>query len=232
MKITPTAVPGSCRLGDESLAYHLGELEIARTPGDPRRILPSLPKQFDRILDLGCGIGQTLITCQFPPHSVVCGVDIDEASLAFGKQRLAPDLLFVCARGEQLPFADDSFDVVISRVALPSMHIPRVLQEIVRILKPGGHVWFTLHPFPMLRDRLLESLSLRKVKRFIFMMYVLMNGMCLHLTGKQFRYPLDHRRCESFQTVGGMTRAMHRAGFTLVCTHLDAFFAITAVKER
>ncbi len=44
-----------------------------------------------------------------------------------------------------MPFADGSFDRVISAIALPYMNIQKALAEIHRILVPGGGVSLTLH---------------------------------------------------------------------------------------
>lgn len=48
---------------------------------------------------------------------------------------------------------------MISRVALPYMHIPMALAEIARVVKSGGHVWLTLHPFAMTREQILSAVS-------------------------------------------------------------------------
>jgi len=213
------------------IEYHLGELKIARTPGDPRRVMPVLPDSFGSILDLGCGIGQTLISCGLKPETFACGVDINEESLAFGK-RASPHICFVCASGERLPFHDGSFEVVISRVSLPLMHIPGALQEIARVLKPGGCVWFTLHPFNVQREKIIAAIRSKDLKSFIYQVYIVINGICFHLTGRQFRFPFKQKRCESFQTIGGITRAMRQAGFELVRVEHGNFFVVTAVLKQ
>jgi ubiquinone/menaquinone biosynthesis C-methylase UbiE len=210
------------------IAYHLGELEIARTVDDARRILPELPETFESILDLGCGIGQTLITCNLPPKTFACGVDVDEEALAYGRG-LADHISFVRASGEHLPFADGSFDVVISRVTLPHMHVPNALREISRVLKPGGRVWLTLYPMTWILRRAGESLKDGSLKNFAYQVYVMTNGVFFHLTGRQFRLPFN-RRYESFQTVRGVTRAMKDAGFENVKAEQNRFFIVTASK--
>lgn len=214
-----------------TIPYHLEELQIARTPGDPRHLRPVLPERFARLLDLGCGIGQNLLDCALPPGALACGVDVDAEALAYG-YRLAPQLGLVCARGERLPFAAHSFDVVVARVSLPFMHLPSALSEIARVVKPDGYVWFTLHPWAMLQARLRESLHTRNLQDLVYSIYILVNGLCFHLTGRQFRFPLNRQRCESFQTIGGMTRALQRVGFEQIHIEADRFFIVTASKRN
>ena len=210
------------------IAYHLGELEIARNVDDARHILPELPETFESILDLGCGIGQTLIASNLPPKTLACGVDVNEEALAYGR-KIADHISFVRASGEHLPFADDSFDVVISRVTLPYMHVPNALREIARALKPGGRVWLTLHPMSLILRHACESLKAGNVKNFAYQFYVMTNGAFFHLTGRQFRFPFN-RRCESFQTVKGVIRAMKEAGFENVRAEQNGIFIVSASK--
>lgn len=213
-----------------TLEYHLAELAIARSKDDPRKVMPVLPDQFRSILDLGCGAGQTLLACDLNSDVFVCGVDIDEEPLQYGK-RMRPDFHLVRAVGEQLPFAEQTFDVVISRVAIPYMHIPTAMDEIARVLKPGGHVWFTLHPIALVRKWLWNALCNGNLKGAIYQSYTLANGLLLHWFGKQVRFPLNRARCESFQTERSITRAMQAAGFTRVETQLsDQIFVVKAVK--
>jgi ubiquinone/menaquinone biosynthesis C-methylase UbiE len=210
------------------IAYHLEELKIARNVDDARHILPELPETFESILDLGCGIGQTLIACNLPPKTFACGVDVDEEALAYGR-KTADRISFVRASGEHLPFADGLFDVVISRVALPYMHMPTALREISRALKPGGRVWLTLHPMSWILRPAVEALKAGAMKNFAYQCYVMTNSVFFHFTGRQFRFPFN-RRCESFQTVKGVVRAMKEAGFENVRVEQNRFFIVTASK--
>lgn len=215
---------------NETVEYHLGELEIARTLDDPQRVMPILPNHFESLLDLGCGIGQTLIAGGLTSGAVVCGVDIDPEMLAFGK-KLSPEVNFICAQGELLPFPDRTFEVVISRVALPFMHLPSALAEIARVAKPGGHVWFALHPFSMVAEQMQGAIRNGRLKHLIYQLYVAVNGVCFHLLGRQFRYPLNRSRCESFQTTAGVARAMSKVGFEQVKTEHEKFFVVTAKRS-
>ena len=55
--------------------YHLRELAIANDPSDPRRNMPHLEETDRRILDVGCGAGQTLIASAPVAEVLAVGVD-------------------------------------------------------------------------------------------------------------------------------------------------------------
>jgi SAM-dependent methyltransferase len=213
---------------DTSTAAHEQELAVLLSDERP---LPNLPERFDTILDIGCGIGQTLIACKLGTHVEAYGVDIDGDALVQGR-RLAPGIRFVQALGEQLPFANDAFDVVISRVAVPYMHVPDVLDEIGRVLKYGGSCWLALHPLSTVRSRLVRSIKAGRVQDVVYSVYVLANGLLFHVTGRQFRFPLNRQRCESFQTVAGMRRALRMRGLDMVSAASKPPGVITVVKRR
>ena len=216
-------------MNTSSLEYHLAEFKIAVSPDDPRRLQPVLPNDVASILDIGCGVGQGLLSLELNDHVFACGADIDEATLRHGKE-LAPSMHFVCTEGERLPLRDLSFDFVMSRVALPYMHLPKALAEIARVVKPGGQIWFSLHPWSTAYDWLIQAIRSISLKNTLYRLYVIVNGVCFHFVGRQFRFPLARRRCESFQTVRGMRRAMNRAGFVEVRVKPGHRFIVTAVK--
>ncbi len=211
------------------IAYHLLELEIARAANDPRRVMPILSDRDGSILDIGCGAGQTLIACNLKPGVFACGVDVDEEALALGRL-MSRDIALARATGEQLPFADQSFDFVISRLALPYMRIPEALGEIARVLKPGGQVWFLPHSISMALRGVARSLRERNARNLIYQHYVIVNGLLFHFTGRLFRFPFNPDKCESFQTRRGVVRAMLAAGFEDVSAECDRFFIVTASK--
>jgi len=180
-----------------------------------------------RVLDVGCGSGDSLreelelrrkITSDTTQIEMV-GVDIDEAALEQGRA-IYPQFLFVHAKGEHLPFADQSFDAIISRVALPYMNIPAALREMRRVLKPGGELKIKLHPLTYtlqeIRAEMKSGPLWRKAQRFIYRGYVISNGLALHAAGINFPFPLSRHRCESFQTKKGIQQALIAAGFSHV----------------
>src|SRR5439155_7116311 len=53
---------------------HLAELKIALDPSDPRRFIPAGIPEHSKVLDVGCGAGQTLIAACEDRHAF--GLDI------------------------------------------------------------------------------------------------------------------------------------------------------------
>src|SRR2546426_8936161 len=101
----------------------------------------------ERVLDLGCGAGtDSLVAAQMVgPDGHVVGIDmtremLDKARRA-ATEMSAENVEFVEGEAEQLPFADESFDVVISNGVIDL--IPdkdAVFAELHRVLAPGGRI--------------------------------------------------------------------------------------------
>jgi SAM-dependent methyltransferase len=209
--------------------YHLRELEIARNPECPDRVMPAFAEEDRVILDLGCGIGQTLLVSSGAADGrTLVGLDPDLGCLAYGHRQYS-HLRFVNGSGENLPFASGTFDLVVSRVVLPYTHIRATLREIGRVLKTSGKVWLTLHPLSMALDYLGNAARSAELKRVVLGSYVLVNGALLHFFGRQFRFPVDGRY-ETFQTESGMKRDMKIAGFENVAIRRGRHFLVTGRK--
>jgi arsenite methyltransferase len=101
----------------------------------------------ERVLDLGSGAGtDSLVAAQMvAPDGHVRGIDMTPEMLS--KARIAADEMgqenveFQEAEAERLPFADGTFDVVISNGVIDL--IPdkdAVFSELFRVLRPGGRI--------------------------------------------------------------------------------------------
>lgn len=92
-----------------------------------------------QILDLCCGAGQTTqFLVQY--SNQVTGLDASPLALERAKKRV-PQANYVEGLAEELPFADASFDLVQTSVALHEMkpeQLNEILQEVYRVLKPNG----------------------------------------------------------------------------------------------
>jgi ubiquinone/menaquinone biosynthesis C-methylase UbiE len=215
--------------GDSS-TYHLQELAIARDTHAAGHVMPELPKGTSRVLDVGCGAGQTLIASELSSDTFACGIDIDPAALRLGRS-LTNVVSFVCSRAEELPFNDDYFDVVISRIALPYTDIPRALAEMSRVLKPGGHVWLVVHSWKHPLKSLVEHTLRLEMSGAIHQLYVIAHGLALHVFGAPIRAPYGARVWESFQTRRGMRASLLKAGFDDIVSEEGAFFVLSGTKH-
>jgi len=89
------------------------------------------------------------------------------------------------------------------------MHIPRTLLELHRGLVPGGWLTESLHAPSFTWGEF--RLSFPRPK--LFRIFVFLNGMALHFSGKVISLGTV---AESCQTSAGMRIALRRAGFTAV----------------
>jgi arsenite methyltransferase len=101
----------------------------------------------EHVLDLGSGAGtDSLIAAQMVgSEGSVTGIDMTDEMLAKARAAAgefgAANVEFVAGSAEELPFADESFDVVVSNGVIDL--IPdkdAVFAEIFRVLRPGGRI--------------------------------------------------------------------------------------------
>src|SRR5258707_894015 len=121
-----------------------------------------------RVMDLGCGRGG-VVELFWREVKLAAGLDPDVPSLA---EHRAQGMPVVTGRGEHLPFAGESFDLIVCIWVLEHLRDPEgVLREVRRVLRPGGHFVFLT---PNLRNpllafnrlgRLLPQLQRRLVSR-------------------------------------------------------------------
>lgn len=95
------------------------------------------------VLELGCGAGELATRLALSGYDVTA-TDTVDAMLEQTRRRAESDgarLAVAHADAHQLPFADESFHVVVGLGVLPWLHSPpRALLEIRRVTRPGGHV--------------------------------------------------------------------------------------------
>ncbi|MEM1187892.1 MAG: methyltransferase domain-containing protein [Pseudomonadota bacterium] len=96
----------------------------------------------DDVLDVGCGTG--VLTRELTQHighdGSATGFDLSESMLGVARKR-CPDAAFKQGNVIDLPFDDQSFDVVISSFMLMFVPDPeKALSEMRRVLRPGGRL--------------------------------------------------------------------------------------------
>jgi ubiquinone/menaquinone biosynthesis C-methylase UbiE len=105
-----------------------------------------MPVEGKRILDVGCGNGDTVleIARHVGPNGKAVGIDFSPEGIAVAKKKaielgLEKITEFRVADAEELPFEDNYFDAVISEcVVCLTPNKQKALNEKARVLKPDG----------------------------------------------------------------------------------------------
>jgi ubiquinone/menaquinone biosynthesis C-methylase UbiE len=112
-----------------------------------KKVLPDFKGKS--VLDLGCGYGWHCIYAMENGASSVVGIDISRKMLEVAKEKTSyPEVEYKCCAIEDVDFTDESFDVILSSLALHYVKDYEILiKKIYRMLKPGGDFVFTVeHP--------------------------------------------------------------------------------------
>lgn len=137
---------------DSKWGIDFGETGQGQVLGKLRKLLGSdLDDGFDRSLEIGAGTGY------FSLNLLRAGVVTDAtctdispgmvSALRANAKRLGLEVRAARADAESLPFADESFDLVLGHAVLH--HLPdldRAFAEFHRVLKPGGRIAFAGEP--------------------------------------------------------------------------------------
>jgi ubiquinone/menaquinone biosynthesis C-methylase UbiE len=138
---------------------HIHDLEIATHPVGSAEFFAELaayrfdklcylPQVVDfagyagqRLLEVGCGVGIDLVRFA-QGGAMVTGVDLAPVSIELAQKNFAHHQFkgeFQVMDGEAMTFADNSFDVVYAHGVLQyTANAAQMMQEIHRVLKPGG----------------------------------------------------------------------------------------------
>jgi SAM-dependent methyltransferase len=103
-----------------------------------------------RILDCGCGTGNNLRLLRQYGHA--CGIDLTFSGLAYAKR--TGERLVAQASALSLPFSADTFDLVTSFdviYAFDDAMAAAALDEMCRVLRPGGSLVLNVAALPILR---------------------------------------------------------------------------------
>lgn len=125
---------------EESHFYYVGYHQILLSV-----INKYVKKRKLKILDAGCGTG--LFAKKLKAYGEVYGIDMSEEALEFAKKR---GIKVKKASITRLPFADNTFDLVVSLDVLCHRSIKdddKAIKEFKRVLKPKGYLVLKLPAF-------------------------------------------------------------------------------------
>jgi 2-polyprenyl-3-methyl-5-hydroxy-6-metoxy-1,4-benzoquinol methylase len=128
---------------------HFAPLETFTTPPAARLVNHAHVMPDHRVLDVACGTGVVAITAA-RLGAEVTGIDLTPELIerAHENSRIAAmDIQWHQGDVEELPFEDESFDVVLSQFG--HMFAPRpavAVAQMLRVLKPGGTIAFSTWP--------------------------------------------------------------------------------------
>lgn len=114
--------------------------------GNVAKMLRGLDTRGKRVLDIGCGIGGPALEIARTFGANVVGIDleaplIDRAKRAAERHGLSDRCTFQTVEIGPLPFADRSFDIVVTAGAITqTTDKEAVFTDCFRVLRPGGHL--------------------------------------------------------------------------------------------
>jgi len=103
------------------------------------------------VLDLGCGPGRAAAALADRYGAAVTGLDASPEMLAAARE-LAPSVTFVEGIAEDLPFAEGSFDLVLSNFVVHLLDRRTAFSEVYRVLRSGGMYWVKTQDPETIRD--------------------------------------------------------------------------------
>jgi len=107
-----------------------------------KAILNRFPlSKSEKVLDVGCGTGETSVYIAENFGAQVVAVDIHPLMMTHAQNRIIEagvDVELIQANAEQMPFQDQSFDKIIAESVTVFTKMERSLSEYHRVLKPRG----------------------------------------------------------------------------------------------
>jgi len=178
-------------------------------------------------LDVGCGPGNFLVGVSANAPQLIVGVDLDEPFLAVArtelKRRSVSNFTLMKTTATDLPFVNESFDIVTCFLVLP--HVPDdkdALAELARVLKKGGILAISGHGsgFPL---RYLKRLRFKPLLMYLW-------SLVYAVTGKKFIPNTLQNYKKVCQDLTGMGFTVERITLSRKSFGLVETYRIKAIK--
>jgi len=172
------------------------------------------------VLDLATGTGDQIGALLGSGGSIrrAVGIDVADEMLALARQKF-PEVEFLHADAQSLPFAEKSFDAVTISFGIRNVPEPvRALREMHRVLKPRGRALVLEFSMPSLWVRPIFLLYLRKVMPWLGKVFSRDKKAYQYLNRTIERFPSGEKFCELMKQVGFQTvsfKTMNLGGVSL-----------------
>ncbi|MEK5254297.1 class I SAM-dependent methyltransferase [Paenibacillus sp. FSL F4-0125] len=192
----------------------IGGLEAAGEWHVLKSLLPDLHNKS--VLDLGCGFGWHCLYAREQQASSVIGIDISEKMLQEAREKTNdPAISYIQMPIEDIDFASEQFDVVISSLAFHYIEsFEAICRKVHTYLKPGGSFIFSVeHPIFTSRNE---------------------QDWYVDDQEKRLHWPVDYYQSEGLRETTFLTENVikyHRTISTYFNDLIEAGFAIKAVRE-
>jgi demethylmenaquinone methyltransferase/2-methoxy-6-polyprenyl-1,4-benzoquinol methylase len=196
-------IAGRYDLLNHLLSFNMDRRWRARTVN---RVSAVLERPDARVLDLCCGTGDVLLSMEARKKCAAFGSDFCHPMLVEAKRKVASPLFESDAL--MLPLRDESLDLVTIAFGFRNLaNYQRGLEELLRVLKPGGMA--AILEFSQPRDRAFGAL------------YGFFSGRVLPwiggmISGSRDAYSYLPESIRKFPTAEELAREMQRAGFDRV----------------
>lgn len=151
----------------------------------------------DRVLEVGCGAGHVLN--EFADTNRT-GIDLSSTMLDRARRRLGHSVRLLRGSAEALPFANQSYDVVLCTEVLEHTRQPeQVMRELMRVAAPGGRVVVSIP----------NEANIDRAKRFIRSVPIL-RTVLRSLASEGNEWHVHQMDLNTLRTIGGGPEAVAR----------------------
>lgn len=181
------------------------------------------------VLDVGCGTGKDLLHPAYSHAKERHGIDPRQDRIEYGRSHY-PRLKLAQGYAEEMPYPTWHFDFVTSRVGIPYTNVPLALEEIARVLKPGGRLLMTLHDARYQFKHWGQDIRRGNWKMPVDALYVLWASALCCLGFEVPARPWNGSRL-TFTSAYCIRKLLRRAGFTQIeCERTPTHFIVRAVS--
>lgn len=175
--------------------------------------------QVKKVLDVGCGAGNALIQFAEKKQAFCVGIDMADE---LGKIKndfieglsFKDKIVFARARGERLPFADESFDLVLCLVTLPYTDNVKTISEFARVLRSEGILLLKIHAPAFYFGLLWRRLFTFSPRQLAYPLICLTGSVWHQLTGRQLMKGFWSGK-EIYQTKGFLKKEFKKNGMQI-----------------